>query len=650
MMSIFYVILAAIALGILVFIHELGHYFMARKTGMIVEVFSIGFGRPLLKWRWQNVDWQLGWLPFGGYVKIAGMEVSKKDKHTYIEPYEVPNGFFSKSPYQRILVALSGPASNLILAFILFSLLWSMGGREKPFSEFTQVIGWVDPHSELYALGVRPGDMITRYDGKPFESSKDLLYAAMLGDRKVQIEGYHINYESQQKAPFSYTIGTYQAPGAIEGILTTGITSTARYLIYDRLPGREDNPLPEGSPMQASGIHYGDRLVWADGELLFSMDQLSHLINQKKALLTVKRGESIFLTRQPRIAAGDLLIPADMRNELMDWQYEAGIHGRWQELLVLPYNLTAEAIVEGQVGFIDEDVKKESIPNYPYSETLEQFLQPGDRILAVDGEPVETAYQLLKNLQTHHVLLIAQRDVPIQTGISWKEEDAHFLKSLDIGSVDSLILNLGTERNVQKSNSYFLLKPVIPKKADQFALSTEAKERMHKEYAERKGEILKMRDLEKRARMLQLIEESQNKVLLGIYLQDQVVRYNPNPLFLFGHAFVETWQTLKALVLGYLNPKWISGPVGIVQVIHHGWQVGIKEALFWIATISLNLGILNLLPLPVLDGGYVCLSLWEMITRRRLRAKTLERIIVPFVVLLIGLLIFLTFQDIFRLF
>lgn len=259
-MTILYFILAAAALGLLVFFHELGHYFVARKTGMIVEVFSIGFGKPLFKWRWNNVDWQLCWLPFGGYVKIAGMEFGKKDKYTYNEPYEIPDGFFSKSPYKRILVACAGPVANFILAFLLFTIIWVVGGREKPFTDFTHIVGWVEPQSKLFALGLRPGDIITEYNGKSYTSSKDLLYAAMLSGQEINLEGFHINYKTGEKKPFSYMIDTYSASSSLDGIRTTGMTTGARYLIYDKVNGSE-NPLPEGSPLLGSGIDYQDRLI-----------------------------------------------------------------------------------------------------------------------------------------------------------------------------------------------------------------------------------------------------------------------------------------------------------------------------------------------------------------------------------------------------
>jgi len=645
-MTIVYFILAALALGILVFFHELGHYFMAKWTGMIVEVFSIGFGKPIVKWRWGGVQWQVGWLPFGGYVKIKGMEVSKKD---HLEPHEIPDGFFSKSPLKRILVAIAGPLANFILAFFIFVILWSMGGREKPFSEFTQIVGWVDPASELYANGVRPGDLLTEYDGKPFESSKDLLYAAMLGDREVELKGYHVNYATDKWTPFTYKIPTYQMPGSLDGILTTGVTAGARYLIYNTLNG-SPNPLPEGSPMDGSGLKLGDRLVWADGELLFSMDQLSHVLSADKALLTVQRSDEIFLTRQPRVGADDLVIPPHVRDELTDWQHEVEIKGPWQDLKILPYVLSAEGIVEAPLPFIDAEAQKSAFPAHPYNPALQEPLQPKDRVIAIDGKPVSTAYELLDHLQTHHVVLMAEEHVGVDTKIPWREEDLVFMESIRYQQIQKLAAQVGQGNEEAQFGHYKLLKPIQPLPLEAFTFSAEAQAQIEAQYTKQREEIEAISDQEKRTQALAYLDEIRQKPLLGVALQDRRVDYNPKPFALFGSVFTETYHTLKALIFGYLHPKWISGPVGIVQVIHQGWKMGIGEALFWIGAISVNLGFLNLLPIPVLDGGYICLSLWELITRRRLKAKTMERLIIPFVVLLIALLVFLTFQDISRFF
>src|SRR5271154_6587894 len=97
--SILYVVMSILGLSFLIFIHELGHYWMARRTGMRVETFSIGFGRPITSWMRDGVKWQIGWLLFGGYVKIAGMDTSDQR-----DLYEVKDGFFGKRPLDRIKV------------------------------------------------------------------------------------------------------------------------------------------------------------------------------------------------------------------------------------------------------------------------------------------------------------------------------------------------------------------------------------------------------------------------------------------------------------------------------------------------------------------------------------------------------------------
>lgn len=182
--SILYIILAILALSFLIFIHELGHYFMARRVGMKVETFAIGFGKPIFSWVRDGVKWQIGWILFGGYVKIAGQELDKE-----ADPYSVPDSFFSKRPIDRIKVAVMGPLVNLVFALLVFSLLWVDGGRQKNFSEYTSKIGWVDPKSELYAHGIRPGDEITSYDHQAFQSSKDHLYAAMMSSGTLDVKG-----------------------------------------------------------------------------------------------------------------------------------------------------------------------------------------------------------------------------------------------------------------------------------------------------------------------------------------------------------------------------------------------------------------------------------------------------------------------------
>lgn len=129
LVSIMYIVFAILGLSFLIFIHELGHYFMARRLGMRVETFSIGFGKPIYTWVRDGVKWQIGWLLFGGYVKIAGMDTSDQR-----DLYEMKDGFFGKKPFDRIKVAFMGPFVNIVFALIAFTALWLVGGREKGFT------------------------------------------------------------------------------------------------------------------------------------------------------------------------------------------------------------------------------------------------------------------------------------------------------------------------------------------------------------------------------------------------------------------------------------------------------------------------------------------------------------------------------------
>lgn len=646
--NLLYIFFAILGLSFLVFIHELGHYWMARRVGMKVETFSIGFGKPIYSWVRKGVKWQVGWLPFGGFVKIAGMDTEGKE-----DPYKNPEGFFGKKPWDRIKVLFMGPLVNILFAFLAFLMLWIIGGREKNFSEFTKKIGWVDPKSELYAAGVRPGDEISAYDGYPFQGEKDHLYAPMTSSTgEVNVKGIKINYQTGTKEPFDYTLKAYQHPRSFDRNITTlGVLNPASYVIYDKLPGGGANPLPEGSPMANSGIEYGDRILWVDGEIIFSNAQLSEVLNDGRVLLTIKRGNQVFFRRVPRVLAQEIRPDAEFREELIDWQHEADLNNvRFQDLYVLPYNLTHESVVENVLKFVDKENQEEAFTKHPFSQ-LEEPLQPGDRIIAAQGKPVNYSYQLLEAIQEKRVNIIVQRDRPSLAVISWNDADGSFGQNLDRDQLSKLASVIGTNKKISTLGSLHLLNPITPKTEGEFLKSPEAMALLAAENKEKRIAIEKIDDPQKRAHMLDLFTAQSKRLVLGLPSpHDRKVVYNPKPTDLFANVSKEIGRTLEALFTGTLSPKYMTGPVGIIQVVHSTSMVSIKEALFWLGAISLNLGLLNLLPIPVLDGGTILLSLYELATGKRIKPKVLEKVIFFFAVLLIAFFIFLTYNDILRVF
>jgi regulator of sigma E protease len=152
------VIGAILAIGLLIVVHEAGHYFVARRCKMRVDRFSIGFGPPILKWKRGETDFTLGPIPFGGFVQIHGMtlaeEVTPDDTRSY------PN----RPVWQRFATIFAGPATNYLTAIVLALILFSLAGIESGTSWYgvDKVSSGFDAHGKLL-----PGDRIVKLDGKP---------------------------------------------------------------------------------------------------------------------------------------------------------------------------------------------------------------------------------------------------------------------------------------------------------------------------------------------------------------------------------------------------------------------------------------------------------------------------------------------------
>ncbi|WP_205963665.1 RIP metalloprotease RseP [Roseicella aquatilis] len=153
----------AVVLGVLVFVHELGHYLAARWRGVHAEAFSIGFGRPLLKWTdRQGTEWRLGWIPLGGYVKMHGQETPEDAPPEVRATWQAGRTFHGKSVGSRAIIVAAGPVANFLLAILLFAGLFMTLGQPVT----TTSIGAVATGSAAARAGLQAGDEITALDGQ----------------------------------------------------------------------------------------------------------------------------------------------------------------------------------------------------------------------------------------------------------------------------------------------------------------------------------------------------------------------------------------------------------------------------------------------------------------------------------------------------
>ncbi len=173
--ALIYVVPFLLVLTLVVTIHELGHFLTARAFGVKMERFSIGFGRAIFqRTDKQGVEWRLGWLPLGGYVKFAGdldatgvpdkagLDALKQELVAADGPGAEKDYLYFKPLWQRALVVAGGPIANFVLAIVIFTLLFSLVGVELRPARVMQV----QPDSPAATAGFQPGDLITHVNGK----------------------------------------------------------------------------------------------------------------------------------------------------------------------------------------------------------------------------------------------------------------------------------------------------------------------------------------------------------------------------------------------------------------------------------------------------------------------------------------------------
>ena len=172
------------ALGPLVFIHEMGHYLVARWFGVGAETFSIGFGKEVTGWTdKRGTRWKVGWLPLGGYVKFIGDEdaASTPGELSKLTPEELAVSFHHKPIWQRFLIVLAGPVSNFLLAIAIFAVFFAAFGvpRTPPIADEIQ------PGSAAEAAQIRTGDRILSIGGREIATFGDLLNYTVLRPGEV---------------------------------------------------------------------------------------------------------------------------------------------------------------------------------------------------------------------------------------------------------------------------------------------------------------------------------------------------------------------------------------------------------------------------------------------------------------------------------
>jgi regulator of sigma E protease len=591
------VALAVLAISLLIVVHEFGHFLAAKLVGMRVEVFAIGFWKKLFGFTIGETEYRLCLVPLGGYVKVSG-ESPEQDAGK-------PHEYWSKSPGQRALFILGGVTMNFVLALVLFVIAFAIG---VPFT--TAEVGQTWKGEPAWQAGLKHGDRIVAIGDKQDPVFEDVARAVALGSKR-QVE---LTVERDGRR---MTFNLTPRYGEQVGMKLIGIVPPIEPVVSGLYKiGGEDGV----SPAREAGIELGDRILAVNGkpvdgryELIM---ELTNFPNDEVKLLIERDGETF------------------------------------------PLSVVTQPAPVLAIGISGLGTTVESLEGDGPAQRL--GLRAGDRVLAVNGTPVQSVLQLQQVVRESlgEVAVDVVRDAEehrLRGPIADLKALERFLDSVmfESGTTLSWVREGGPawEVGMRAGDSIVSVAGNEVKTWEEVIIEGA-------KVAEEEHQIQWARDGETLSAQVKAVEDTSfSGGQIGIILEKQkksLVRYGA--LGAIRTSLANTYRTLADFVLmvrGFarrdVSPRQMGGIVLIGQASYHAARQGMGMLLYMTAVISAALTFINILPIPVLDGGHLLFLAIEKLRGRRLGERVLTIAQTIGFVLLILLVIYVTRNDIARL-
>ncbi len=539
-------------LGLLIFVHELGHYLVAVYHGVRVETFSLGFGRTIFSFKRGPTTYKLAIIPVGGYVKMYGDDPSAE-----IPESEKKYAFLHKRLWPRTAIVLAGPIMNLLFAIFLFALV-GMIGKEVPGNQ----LGDIAPGTAAYAAGFRSGDTIEKLDGHRVVKWQDIkAYVQTHAEKKISFDVQsesskttHVITATPKLVKNDFLFSLKKQVGKISG-LTTDSAATMLGV-----------PNPHSAAAQA-GLRTLDIVETINGKsVLFWRDLGRELMSSAKAGQWTL-GVQSYNPHEP----GSATTKAPTKI----------IH------LAVPHVLpTNGAALLRALGIERSDMFLASIKQG--SPAAKADLHVGDEMIGVDHHNITKWQEVLDRVKAYK---------PSEKAINF--EILHAGQFREVNITPELIALPTSEGTTEKRYAIGVMPAVMSVSGNGY------------------------------------LEKYRNPFRAAVYGAEQAYHWTK----VIAISFLR-------LVQNKVSARNIGSVISIGRVASRSFQAGIAAFLNMMSVISIDLFLLNLLPVPVLDGGHLLFFSIEAIKGAPLSLKKMEIAQQVGLVLLLSLMIFALFNDI----
>jgi regulator of sigma E protease len=596
---------AQVVLGIslVIFVHEAGHFLCARLCGVRVEVFSLGMGPRLFGWRRGATLYQVALVPIGGYVRMAGEEGAEGRARP--APDELP----AKSVGQRFLIYSGGVLANVLFGIVVFPIVFAVG---VPCS--STLLGPSSPGSPAWHAGLPPGARVLSVNGnRVFDFSHILTEVALGSPEQAELELLDPGAQEPRSVRlvpvWDNDLGAYKI----------GVTSAIDPEAIVRVA--------PGSPAAAAGVASGDRLVSVEGSW-------SELPIEEQLAAAVRGGEEL---------------KATFERDGKTFVAEIAPHASEQ----------VEERILGVAPLVNHLFDLKDTPL-----VARTGLHRDDRILAVGGRPIVREFDFLDALATAREPVTAR----IARG----------------GTIVELPLGPFTPAEVVELHDQLAIGPdrdgtcvsVQPGSAAAAAGLLDGDRILSIDGAKMEG-YMPIRDAARAARdgrtlSIELARtsatgESEYRTISAavgawhpleygfalqsaqyIYRTDGPVEAIQAGLAASWKFLEESWITLKRILFGQVSGKNIGGIITI-GVVSHSWAaLGLSKLFFFLCMLSMNLAFLNVLPIPVFDGGHLLFLLIEKVKGSPVSERVLSYSQMVGIVLIVSLMVWVTYSDVMK--